>query len=126
MKISFPHREVSLDIDDNTIPSIEERKKIVNALLAEKIEFHNETMTVEDYLGVTWEKQPTKTILDLLGYYLAKESFTEDELDSEDEIKEDRYIISLSKMEEMETGSKRHTTFTSMGKENHYKLGLTE
>lgn len=130
MKILFPHREVNLDIDSRTVPPIEERKKIVNSILIEKIEFHNQVMTVEEYLTHTWEKQSTKAILDMLGYYLTKESFTEDQKNDTnyfgEDIKEDRFILSNRSIEEMEKGSKRHTTISSMGQENNFKLGFED
>lgn len=130
MKILFPHREVNLDIDSRTAPPIEERKKIVNSILIEKIEFHNQVMTVEEYLTHTWEKQSTKAILDMIGYYLTKDSFTEDQKNDTnyfgEEIKEDRFILSNRSIEEMEKGSKRHTTISSMGQENHFKLGFED
>lgn len=133
MKLHLPHREVNLD---SNLPH-EERNQVIFDLLEETIEFHEQTMTVEDYFRYTWNKQPTKVSMDIIGYYLTKNNMNEAELEEiEDENeqetnnsnnnKEDRWVISNKKQKEMRKGSKRHTTFSGMGYENQVKVGLIE
>jgi hypothetical protein len=133
MKLHLPHREVNLDSN----LSYEDRNKVIFALLEETIEFHEQTMTVESYFRYTWNKQPTKVSMDIIGYYLTKNNMNEAELEEiEDENeketnnsnnnKEDRWVISNKKQKEMRKGSKRHTTFSGMGYENQVKVGLIE
>lgn len=109
MKILLPHREATLDAS----LGMQERKTVVDALLAEEIEFHAQTMTLEEYLRFTWNKQTSKFIMDMIAYYLTKEE-------------KDNEVLSNKKIEEMEKGSKRHVTFGSMGLENQTKFGLSE
>lgn len=109
MKILLPHREVNLDSSLNT----QKRKLFIDALLAEPIEFQSQTMSVEEYLRFTWDKNNSKKIMDIVAYYLTKEE-------------KDKAILSKKKEEEMKRGSKRHTTFSSMGAENQEALGLID
>lgn len=132
MKLYLPHREVNLD----SSLSFEERNQVIYKLLEETIEFHEQTMTVEGYFRYTWNKQPTKVSMDIIGYYLTKNNINEEELktiaedeDTSDEEKnneEDRWVISNKKQKEMRKGSKRHTTFSGMGYDNQVKVGLID
>lgn len=109
MKILLPHREVSLD----SSLDMQQRKQVIEALLSEEIEFHAQTMTLEEYLRFTWNKQPSKTIMDMFSYYLTKEE-------------KDKEVLSTDRIKEMEKGSKRHVTFGSMGAENQMNFGLSD
>lgn len=109
MKILLPHREVELDASLD----IQERMTVIDTLLSEEIEFHAQTMTLEEYLRFTWNKQNSKFIMDMISYYLTKEE-------------KNLEILSNDKLEEMEKGSKRHVTFGSMGAENQDRLGLLD
>lgn len=112
MKLQLPHRDVNLD---SQLP-FQERNSFIRKLLEEKIEFHNETMTVEEYFRYTWTKSTTKTCMDIIGYYLTKGN-TEGE---------DREVMSHKKAEEMRKGSKRHTTFSSMDYNRQVEFGLID
>lgn len=92
---------------------MQQRKQVIETLLAEEIEFHAQTMTLEEYLRFTWTKQTSKFIMDMISYYLTKEE-------------KDKEVLSTKREEEMSKGSKRHTTFGSMGQENHIKFGLSD
>lgn len=109
MEILLPHRKVELD----TSLTFEERTKVINSLLNEVIDFHAQSMTVEEYFRFTWKKNSTITCMDIIGYYLSKEE-------------KDLTILSQKKENEMAKGSKRHTTFSSMGKENQQQYGLID
>lgn len=109
MKLKMTHKTYNLDME---LP-LQDRVKAINDLLGEDIIFHEEVMTVEEYFRHTWNKQNTKISLDIIGYYLTKEN-------------RDLEVLSTKKQLEMETGSKRHTTFTSMGYDNQVALGLVD
>lgn len=109
MKLHLPHKSYDMDM---SIP-IEERKVVVDKILIDSIEFHDETMTVEEYFRYTWNKDYTKTLMDMIAYYLTKE---EKELD----------VLSHKKQKEMEKGSKRHTTFSSLSIDNQVAIGITD
>lgn len=115
MELILPHRAVTLnqELDFN------ERNQAIFALLDETIQFHENSMTVEEYLRHTFNKQNTRAILDMIGYYLTKNNLGE-----ESDSKRDKEVLSITKQEEMETGSKKHTTFSSMGTENQNRLLL--
>lgn len=109
MELLLPHRKVGLDTSLN----LKERKVFIDSLLEEEITFHSQTMTVEEYFRYTWNKNNTKTCLDIIGYYLTK-------------VEKDLEILSHTKEKEMKNGSKRHTTFSSMDMESQQDLGLIE
>lgn len=109
MKLKLPHTTYNLNMD----LELEDRIPVINDILAEEIEFHSETMTTEEYFRYTWDKQNTKIALDIIGYYLTKE-------------KRNLEILSTKKQLEMETGSKRHTTFSGMGLDNQVKVGIVD
>ncbi|MFJ7982453.1 hypothetical protein ACIQ1D_19550 [Lysinibacillus xylanilyticus] len=112
MKILLPHKTVSLD----SSLDIADKKKVVENLLSEKIEFHAQTMTLEEYLSFTWEKQNSKVIMDMLAYYLTKEE-------------KNLEILSKDRQQEMLKGSYRgkesiYTSFETLSEENKDKLGI--
>ena len=107
MKILLPHREVSLD----SSLTIEEKKKVVEHLLSENIEFHAQTMTLEEYLTLTWEKQNSKVIMDMLAYYLTKEE-------------KNLEILSHKKENEISKGTKRYTNFSNLSEDDKELLGI--
>lgn len=112
MKLYLPHREVDLD----TTLSFDGRNEVIFGILAEEIVFHEQTMTVEEYFRYTWEKQPSKISMDIIGYYLTKNNFEG----------EDREVLSNKKQKEIRKGSKRHTTFSGMGYDNQVAVGLID
>lgn len=107
MKILLPHKTVSLD---TSLP-IEEKKKVVESLLAEKIEFHAETMTLEEYLVYTWDKQNSKVIMDMFSYYLTKEE-------------RNLEILSHKKNNEITKGTDKYTYFDNLSEKNKEALGI--
>lgn len=121
MKIILPHREVILDINPKTILPVNKRKEIVNDILSEEIVFHSEKMTVEEYLIYTWEKQSSKAILDMFGYFLSKDNPTEEQKNDTNylgkPIKEDRFIISETEREQIQKGHPRYKTVEDMNYE---------
>lgn len=109
MKLKLPHKTYNLNMD----LELEDRIPIIDSILEDKIVFHSETMTTEEYFRHTWEKSNTKICLDIIGYYLTKE-------------KRNLEILSTKKQLEMDTGSKRHTTFSGMGLENQVQVGVID
>lgn len=112
MKLYLPHREVDLDVN----LSFTERNEKIFEILAEEIVFHEETMSVEEYFRYTWEKEPSKVSMDIIGYYLTKNNYEG----------EDREVLSNKKQKEIRKGSKRHTTFSGMGYDNQVAVGLVD
>lgn len=109
MKLKLPHKIYDLDIE----ASIEDRMTIINGILSEVIDFHEESMTVEEYFKYTWDKQNSRICMDIIGYYLTKENKNLD-------------VLSNFKQKEMLSGSKRHTTFSGMGYDNQVEFGLVD
>lgn len=118
MKLKLPHETVELDMN----LEIQERKTIIEELLLKKVpvdssgtdgELISKEITLEEYFTITWDKPNTKIMLDIIGYYLTKE-------------KKQLEVLSVNKQMEMQKGSKRHTTFTSMGYDNQVTFGLVD
>lgn len=109
MKLKLTHKTYDLDME---LP-LENRIPVINNILNESIEFHEEAMTVEEYFRYTWNKQNTKISLDIISYYLTKED-------------RDLEVLSVKKQLEMQNGSKRHTTFSGMGYDNQVSVGLID
>lgn len=112
MKLYLPHKEVKLD----TQLSYEDRNEAVYKILEEEIEFHSESMTVEEYLRMTWNKEHTKVLMDVIGYYLTKNNFEG----------EDREVLSNQKQKEIRLGSKRHVTFSGLDYDNQMNIGIID
>src|SRR5699024_1925954 len=109
MKLQLPNKTYDLDM---SIP-LENRILEINSILEEKVEFHNSTMSIEEYFRETWDNQGTKMCMDMIGYYLTK-------------VDKDLSTMSNKKVEELERGSNRHTTFSSMGYENQVDVGVID
>lgn len=114
MRIILPHKKVNLD----TSLHPEDRKVVVENLLKEEIEFHNETMTLEEYLTHTWNKQNSKTIMDLFGYYLTK--FETQEVLSRDKTKE------MSRGFYGKSDNNRYSNFTDLSPDDKERIGLID
>lgn len=112
MKIKLPHREVNLKSD----VSYFERNEIIKKVLNEKIDFLENSMKVEDYFSETWDKQGTRTALDMMSYYLTKGNAEG----------EDKEILSHRKQKELQRGSKRHITFSALGVGTQERLGIID
>ena len=107
MKILLPHKTVNLD----SSLSVEEKKKVIENLLSEEIEFHAQTMTLEEYLVFTWEKQNSKVIMDMFAYYLTKEE-------------KNLEILSHKKEKEMSKGTDKYTHFDGLSEDDKTLLGI--
>lgn len=112
MKLYLPHREANLD----TTLDYDKRNECIHAILEEEVEFHSETMTVEDYFRRTWNDKTTKVLMDVIGYYLTKNNT----------VGEDREVLSNYKQKEMRVGSKRMITFSGMEIGDQLSYGITE
>lgn len=115
MKLILPHRDVSLlaDLD------YQERNVFITNLLAEPTgltDNDNDSLTVEEYFVYTWNKQNTRTSLDIISYYLTKGSADG----------EDKDVLSHKKEKELKKGSKRHVTFSGMSIIKQEELGLID
>lgn len=109
MKLQLPNKNYDLDM----ALSLEDRLIVINTILTEEVEFYNSTMTIEEYFRETWDNQGTKVCMDIIGYYLTK-------------VEKDLSTMSTKKVLEMERGSDRHVTFTSMGYENQINVGAND
>lgn len=117
MRLILPHRDVSLmaDID------FEKRNELILNLLKESTglkDSENDILTVEEYFRFTWDKQNTRTALDIISYYLTK--------GNTDEEGEDREVLSHKKEKELQKGSKRHVTFSGMSIRQQEDLGIID
>lgn len=109
MKLKLPHKIYNLDME---LP-LDKRREVIDVMFLENVKFHEETMTVEDYLYYTFQKPNTIIILDIIGYYLTKEN-------------KNLEVLSNTKQKEMIEGSKRHTTFSGMGYDNQVAVGIID
>lgn len=109
MKLDLPQKTIDL----NMSLEIDERMKVVDEILKMKIKVKNDDVILEDYFHETFNNQETRRALDTIGYYLTK-------------VEKDLTILSQEKIKEMNNGSKRHVTFTSMGYENQVSLGVID
>lgn len=107
MKVLLPHKEVSLD---NSL-EIEERKKVIEHLLNEEIEFHSQKMTLEDYLYLTFKKDNSKVIMDMFAYYLTKEA-------------KNLEVLSHKKEKEISKGTKKYSNFSNLSNDDKELLGI--
>ena len=107
MKILLPHRTVSLDY----WLTVEEKKHVIESLLSEEIEFHAQTMTLEEYLVYTWDKQKSKVIMDMFAYYLTKEE-------------KNLEILSRIKINEMTKGTNKYTHLDDLSEDDKTLLGI--
>ena len=107
MKILLPHRTVSLD----SWLTVEEKKQVIESLLSEDIEFHSQTMTLEEYLVYTWNKQKSKIIMDMFAYYLTKEE-------------KNLEILSYKKEKEMSKGTNKYKHFDNLSEDDKTLLGI--
>lgn len=107
MKLRLPNGDIRyLD----TSLSLEERKEVVNGILEEW----------NDYFQKSWELRKTQVCLDILGNYICLVK------DGEDKNKEDKYIMSKTKIKHMEKGNKKNTIFSDLSKEKKLAFGLYE
>lgn len=117
MKLLLSHREVNLSSELD----FDERKTFIEELLNEPTglqDNENDYLTVEQYFRYTWDKQNTRTALDIISYYLTKGN-------SEFE-GEDKEVLSHKKEKELKKGSKRHVTFSAMSIIQQEDLGLID
>lgn len=117
MKLILAHREVSLSSELD----FKERKEFIESLLSEPTglqDSNDDYLTVEEYFRYTWNKQNTRTALDIISYYLTK--------GNSDTEGEDREVLSHRKEKELKKGSKRHVTFSGMSIRQQEDLGLID
>lgn len=112
MKLYLPHREADLSVS----LGYNERNELIHSILEEKLDFHEEVMSVEEYLRRTWNRDSSKVLMDIIGYYLTKNNFEG----------EDREVLSNGKVKEMKKGSKRMTAFSGMGLDNQVGFGVVD
>lgn len=107
MKLKLPNND-NVNLDTN-LP-LEDKKRIVNEILLEW----------EGYFEESWELNKTKVFLEVLSNYLcyAKEK--------ENKNKEDKYIMSATKIKHMEKGNKKSSNFSNLPQEHKQLLGLVD
>lgn len=117
MKLILAHREVSLTSELD----YQERKMFIENLLSEPTglkDNEDDDLTIEQYFRYTWEKQNTRTAMDIISYYLTK--------GNSDFEGEDKEVLSHRKEKELKKGSKRHVTFSAMSVKHQEDLGLID
>jgi 23S rRNA A2030 N6-methylase RlmJ len=72
----------------------------------------------EDHFRKNWERHKTKICLDVLSTYLCVVK------EEEDKHKEDKYILSATKVKRMIRGDKKVTNFSSLSDDDMLLLGL--
>jgi 23S rRNA A2030 N6-methylase RlmJ len=107
MKLKLPD---GTQIILNTSLPLEERKRVVNEILDEW----------KDYFESSWELSKTKVCLEVLSNYLCLVK------DGEDKNKEDKYIMSLTKVKHMKRGNDKVSNFSSLPQEHKQLFGLVD
>ncbi|MDH6674415.1 hypothetical protein M2277_005107 [Paenibacillus sp. LBL] len=92
--------------------------------LDEALDYENRIKVVEeillkwnDHYRETWEMNKTKVALEVLSNYICMVK----ELD--DKHKEDKYVMSNTKMKKLRRGDSKNTPFSSLSKEDQRLLG---
>jgi hypothetical protein len=107
MKLKLPNGD---SIKLNTNLTLEERKKVVDEILEEW----------NWYFESSWELVKTKVCLDVLSNYLCMVK------DGEDKNKEDKYIMSTTKMKHMQRGNVKSSNFSCLPQDQKQLLGLVD
>ena len=94
---------------DTTIP-LEERKKVVDEILAEW----------NEYFESSWELRKTQVCLEVLANYLCMEK------DGEKKNKEEKFVMSATKIKHMERGSEKSANFSNLPQEHKALFGLID
>lgn len=71
MKIKLPHRTLFFTEEDKML-SGEQKVEKVNEILNENVMYKGNRITLEDYLGETFDNPSTMVIMDMLSYYITK------------------------------------------------------
>lgn len=74
----------------------------------------------EDHFRKNWERNKTKVCLDVLSTYLCVVK------EEEDKHKEDKYILSATKVKRMIRGDKKVSNFSSLSEDEKNVLGLND
>jgi hypothetical protein len=132
-------------LSDNMAITPQEKVVIVEELLAKKLDFDGEIMSVEEYFRFTWKKETTKNAQGNLAYYMTYHHRTQEELDLEEENKNSYMkssntgILTKNQEKEMETGyyitkdennkitkKRRYTNFVNLPLTDKNSLGVEQ
>lgn len=107
MKLKLPNgEEINLDVK---LP-LDERKRVVDSILEEW----------SWYFEHSWGLNKTKVCLEILSNYLCMVK------EEEDKNKEDKYIMSATKIKHMERGSSKTSNFSNLPQEHKQLFGLVD
>lgn len=107
MKLKLPNGD---NIKLNTNLPLEERKRVVDEILVEW----------NWYFESSWELEKTKVCLDVLSNYLCMVK------DGDKKNKEDKYIMSVTKIKHMQRGNVKQANFSCLPQEQKMLLGLVD
>lgn len=107
MKLILPNGG---NIKLNTNLPLEERKKVVNEIIEEW----------NWYFESSWELEKTKVCLEILSNYLCMVK------DGDDKNKEDKYIMSATKIKHMQRGNIKSSNFSCLPQDQRLLLGLVD
>jgi 23S rRNA A2030 N6-methylase RlmJ len=107
MKLKLPNGD-SIKLD-TSLP-LEERKEVVDRILKEW----------NSYFESSWELINTKVCLDVLSNYLCLVK------DGNKKNKEDKYIMSVTKIKHMQRGNAKSSNFSCLPQDQRQLLGLVD
>lgn len=114
MKIKIAN-QYTYNLDLNL--SMEERLIAINVILKEEISIGNGKISIQDYFLETWDKNNTRTCLDIIGYYLTKENHNK---------RDDSDIISRRKYREMVNWNDRYSVFSDLSIKDQLQFGFKD
>jgi hypothetical protein len=96
-------------------------------ILDTKLDYNNRREVVEnilkewkDHFEETWSLNKTKVCLEILSNYLCNVK------EEEDRNKEDKYVLSSTKIKKMIRGDSKTTNFSNLPKEHQQLIGLVD
>lgn len=113
MKIKLPHRTLFFTEEDKLLSGDDKVEK-VNEILNEKVSYRGSSITLEEYLGETFDNPSSMVIMDMFSYYITKTHRKKEE------------IMTRETFGKMEKGDGRTLPVSSMNANESSERGLID
>lgn len=111
MKIKLPHRTLRLTEDEKML-SGEKKVELVSEILQEKLVHENQEITLEDFLGLTFDNPSSVVIMDMFAYFITKEH------------RKKQDIMTRETIGKMQRGDGRTINFTNLSQDEKVSMGI--